>query len=569
MSADITLTFQAIGAEKIVSEVKKIQDSIHEAVKGLDLSGLDALKESIDKATAAAEEMNATLADAEVDDLGEDVDDASESFEEFGKNAEDAAGSLESLEKRSKRTQGELSGLDRAARFAKKALAGLAIAATVKKSFGFLADGIHNAFKAGSEFSKMAASLGTDAGSARVLAQAFEEAGMSAQSVVPMVSKMQRKIAEGSAAFKALGLDAEALKGKSALEQMEALGEAVRKVGDQEGKMKVLMAIFEEAGPQLSKFFNNPDALGNASRTLGSSVKIMRENAEAFDRAAVLISNISTKIGTFFEGVVAGVVNPLNSLLGSLNAIDLAAEGKKFGDEIADSVKIFYKAFLNDQFFELFSLKLSRAVAGATESLWSKTQRSGKKAAAAVAAFNEANLDEVGIFLEGKGISGADALNNARKSYGKRYDEYYAENLKSGQKAIDAFNSFFVEDVAGGKPGDTLSKKLKELEEQLVRSLNRSSPGNPVAPKDEQKPSEVKIPEFNLDLSGLLGGSPSFTPKTDALQRVGGTIGGMSGAQLAPARKTAENTSKLVGLANDIRSTLKTRQPSESVAVYA
>ena len=534
MAADITLTFEAIGAAKIAEEIKKIQAAIKDATQGFD----------------------SALSDA--------ADEASESFEELGESAEESAESMDNVQRSSGKAKTGIVGIGIALAAATAAIA------AAKKAFDVLVDGIHNAFKAGSEFSKMAASLGTDAGQAQLLSQAFVEAGMSAESVVPMVSKMQRKIAEGSAAFEALGMDVEALKGKSAIEQMEAIGEAVRKVGDQEGKMKVLMAIFEEAGPQLSKFFNNPDALANASKTLGSSVKIMSENAEAFDRAAVLISNVGTKIGTFFQGVASGVVGPLSALLEAFNSVDIAAEGKKFGDEIADSVKIFYKAFLNDQFFELFSLKLSRAVAGATESLWSKTQRSGKKAAAAVAAFNEANFDEAGIFLEGMGVSGADALNNARKSYGKRYDEYYAENLKSGQKAIDAFNSFFVEDVAGGKPGDTLSKKLKELEEQLVRSLNRSSPGNPFAPKEEKKTPKIKVPDFKLDLSGLLkgGSGSSVSIPSDALQRVGGSIGGMTGAAIAPARKTADNTSKLVGMTNEIRTTLKSRS-SSNIAVFA
>jgi hypothetical protein len=55
---------------------------------------------------------------------------------------------------------------------------------------------------------------------------------------------------------------------------------------------------------------------------------------------------------------------------------------------------------------------------------------------------------------------------------------------------------------------------------------------------------------------------------SDALQRVGGSIGGMTGAAIAPARKTADNTSKLVGMTNEIRTTLKSRSGS-NVAVFA
>lgn len=538
MSADITLTFQAIGAEKIVSEVKKIQDSIREAVKGLDLSGLDALKESIDKATAAAEEMNATLADAEVDDLGEDVDDAAESMGGF----EASAGKAKS---------GVL-GFNAAAIGIGAALAAAAVAIkAAKAAFDLFVDGVMDAFKTGQEFSKMAAALGTDAGSARVLAQAFTEAGMSAQSVVPMVSKMQRKIAEGSAAFKALGLDVESLKGKSAIEQIEAIGDAVRGVSDQEGKMKVLMAIFEEAGPQLSKLFNNPDAIENATATLGSSVQIMRENAEAFDRAAVLISNISTKIGTFFEGVAAGVVGPLNMLLEAFNSVDIAEQGRKFGEWINKAVVLYYKAFKNGALFELIYAKLAAAVTGAADSF-------GRHMVKSVAQ---------GISVLHGLIGGTiDAL-LADDDDNRSWTDHFMANYNQVQGEATA-----LWDGSLGKVFGSASNEWRREAERLERSINRNVPGNPLEGGDEKKSPKIDLSGSKLDLSGLLkglGGSPSFTPKTDALQRVGGTIGGMSSAQLAPARKTADNTSKLVGLANDIRSAIKTRQTSSTVAVYA
>lgn len=515
MAADITLTFEAIGAAKIAEEIKKIQSAIKDATKGFD----------------------STLSDA--------ADEAAESFEELGEDAEEAASSLGKLEKRSEKTKGELSGLDRVAGFAKKALAGLAIAATIKKSFDLLADGIHNAFKAGSEFSKMAASLGVDAGQAQLLSQAFKETGMSAESVVPMVSKMQRKIAEGSAAFEALGMDVEALKGKSALEQMEAIGEAVRKVGDQEGKMKVLMAIFEEAGPQLSKFFDNPDALANASKTLGSSVKIMAENAKAFDRAAVLISNVGTKIGTLFQGVASGVVGPLSALLEALNSVDLAAEGKKFGDAIREAAGLYYKAFTNGQLFELIYTKFAAAVTSVADDFGRHVVKSLAGPLSSLHGLIGGTVD----WAMGDGKSWTD-------SFMSNYNQVQGEAASLWDSTV----SPFVKDQA---------KAWAKIEKQLVDSINRSSPGDPFA-GGEKKTPQINVSDFKLDLSGLFkgGSGSSVSIPSDALQRVGGSIGGMTGAAIAPARKTADNTSKLVGMTNEIRTTLKSRSGS-NVAVFA
>ena len=526
MAADITLTFEAIGAAKIAEEIKKIQSAIKDATKGFD----------------------STLSDA--------ADEAAESFEELGESAEESAESMDNVQRSSGKAKTGIVGIGIALAAATAAIA------AAKKAFDVIVDGIHNAFKAGAEFSKMAASLGVDAGQAQLLSQAFTEAGMSAESVVPMVSKMQRKIAEGSAAFEALGMDVEALKGKSALEQMEAIGEAVRKVGDQEGKMKVLMAIFEEAGPQLSKFFENPDALDNASKTLGSSVKIMSENAEAFDRAAVLISNVGVKIGTFFQGVASGVVGPLSALLEALNSVDLAAEGKKFGDAIHEAAEVYYKAFLNDQFFELLATKFSAAsssfLSGARD-VWAPIQDIFSGAVAGAFALVETGLDFAGRGLDKIGLEGTSGM-TSRKGFVGTFTDYANENKRAADRAT-------------GEAGDVFAKRKKEwaeLERQLMNSIKRSTPGDPFAPKEEKKTPKINVSDFKLDLSGLLkGGSGSnVSIPSDALQRVGGSIGGMTGAAIAPARKTADNTSKLVGMTNEIRTTLKSRSGS-NIAVFA
>ena len=510
MAADITLTFEAIGAAKIAEEIKKIQSAIKDATKGFD----------------------STLSDA--------ADEASESFEELGESAEESAESIDNVQRSSGKAKTGIVGIGIALAAATAAIA------AAKKAFDVLVDGIHNAFKAGAEFSKMAASLGVDAGQAQLLSQAFTEAGMSAESVVPMVSKMQRKIAEGSAAFEALGMDVEALKGKSALEQMEAIGEAVRKVGDQEGKMKVLMAIFEDAGPQLSKFFENPDALDNASKTLGSSVGIMSENAEAFDRAAVLISNVGVKIGTFFQGVASGVVGPLSALLEAFNSVDLAGEGKKFGDAIRDTISLYYKAFTNGQLFELIYTKFAAAVTSVADDFGRHVVKSLAGPLSALHGLIGGTVD----WAMGDGKSWTD-------SFMSNYNQVQGEAAGLWDSTV----SPFVKEQA---------KAWAKIEKQLVDSINRASPGDPFASKSEEKTSAPNGSGLNLDLSGLLkGGSGSnVSIPSDALQRVGGSIGGMTGAAIAPARKTADNTSKLVGMTNEIRTTLKSRSGS-NIAVFA
>lgn len=433
-----------------------------------------------------------------------------------------------------------VSFLGSVARTAVSTIVGLAASAGVSVA------GLKMAFDRAAALHKQANALGEDAGRVRLLGQAFAENGLAAEQVLPMVTKMQRKIEQTPDVFAALGLDASSLKGKSAVEQMSAIGDAVRAVTSQEAKMSALMKIFEEAGPQLMQFFNNPKALEDASRTLGSSIGIMSANAAAFERASTLIGNVATKVGTFFDGVASGVVEPLNSLLEALNGIDLAAKGEAFGGAIRSAVELFYAALSNDQLFELVGVKLSAALSKAGSSLWNSMLDAGTTASAAL-------------------FSGVEALFDAGN--GKGFSRNFADAMRRNTASAERSDV-----MKFARSTDAIAKEWASLESRLEASLRavssglyKQSDGSSAFAKAAAPVASVVAPKMEN-----ASASASSTARADARARIGGFIGGGASASLtAASQRTARNTERMAASLDALARRISVAPSGSSVAVYA
>lgn len=114
---------------------------------------------------------------------------------------------------------------------------------------------------------------------------------------------------------------------------------------------------------------------------------------------------------------------------------------------------------------------------------------------------------------------------------------------------------------------DAFSDKNNAYEkaaQEHLRLSNLKADLDDMKAQEPPKPVEEQAQKAQAPVSGVA------MPQADALSRVGGFIGEMSSAQMAPARATERNTAKLVSLANDIRSVIRTRSSTTTAtAVYA
>lgn len=228
------------------------------------------------------------------------------------------------------------------------AVAGIAagFAAAAAAATG-LAVGIKGALDLGGALSELSSRTGVAAGSLRVLQEAFDRGGIAAEKVGPVVNKLQRAIVEAGTgtgpaaqAFKSLGISVDSLRGMSATDQFQAIGQAIGALPDPASRAAAAMQIFGKSGGELLALFNNSGAMAEAANAVGAQAGILMQNADMFDKASDILNGIGTKLQGFFVGVADTLVPALMPLLEAADGIDLSGMGQDLGNAIAFGLTI-------------------------------------------------------------------------------------------------------------------------------------------------------------------------------------------------------------------------------------
>jgi hypothetical protein len=223
------------------------------------------------------------------------------------------------------------------------AMAGIAagFAAATAAAAG-LAVGIKKAIDIGGGLSDLASRTGVAAGELRVLQQAFERNGLSADQVGTTINRMQRVIVEAgekggeaARAFDTLGLNLDGLRAMSSADQLQTIGQAIAALPDPAARAAAAMQIFGRSGGELLTLFSNAGALNDAARSIGGQADLLTKNADLFDRAADILNTVGSKIEGFFIGVADQVVPVLLPLLEAADGLDFANIGQSLGEGIA------------------------------------------------------------------------------------------------------------------------------------------------------------------------------------------------------------------------------------------
>lgn len=266
---------------------------------------------------------------------------------------------LKDFKKKNKETGGGLGsalfgGIGRAAAGFGKVLGGAAIATAgaATAAAGALTIGLKNAFALGGQFSDLAAQIGSTAGKAQVLAQAFENNGMSAEEMASSINRMQRSLvdaSEGSAmakrAFEEIGLNPADLINGDPTEVFAKVAGAISALESPTERSARAMQIFGRAGARLNVLFNDAKALDNAKDTIGGQADILDKNAAEFDRAADILASMHKKLQGFFVGMGAKLIEHVLPVMEMLNKIDLTGIGQRFGEALSKGVTFLQAAF--------------------------------------------------------------------------------------------------------------------------------------------------------------------------------------------------------------------------------
>lgn len=208
------------------------------------------------------------------------------------------------------------------------------------------AKGFYSAMEAGGALVDLSGQTGVAIDKLMVLQMAFDQAGMSAGDVQPVLAKLQKNVAEaasGSAEaalkFAQMGVQIEEIQGLSADEQLAKVGEAISNIQNPAQRSAMAMEVFGKSGAKLLSVFA-AGGMADVEENLGAQAKLMLENAGVFDRASDVLGTAGSKVRGLFVGMAAQVMPQFTGLIDELNKIDLTQIGESLGDGIAVALEL-------------------------------------------------------------------------------------------------------------------------------------------------------------------------------------------------------------------------------------
>jgi hypothetical protein len=330
--ADVTVEFGATdtGLEKTL---KAVQDELTQ-LKGkvssgeLSMTELESTMKRIGQVTSMEKNIKAigdssTTTSPKVNELGKDMKTAGDKAEDAGEKGKIGFGKIA--------IGAGIAGA--AAKVGSMAIdAAFAAAQKTVASFG-------DALNMGGRLAELSDRTGVAVDKVMLLERAFQNTGVGADSLGPILNKMQKAIVDAgdgtskaADAFTKLGIPLSTLQNLSPDEQLRSIGKAIAGIPDPAERAAVSMEIFGKSGGALNQLFANMDGeVETAKNQLGSLPQIMKEGAAQFDRISDSLVVIGGKFVEFAAGIIDKVKPALDALTTALTRIDAA----KLGQELA------------------------------------------------------------------------------------------------------------------------------------------------------------------------------------------------------------------------------------------
>lgn len=206
---------------------------------------------------------------------------------------------------------------------------------------GSAAVGMYHAMSEGGELVDLQERTGVAIETLMALKVGFEQAGVGADEVGPTINKLQKQIAEAAggnaqaaATFAELGVSLGDLVKMSPDKQLEAIGEAIKKVEDPAKKAQMAMEVFGKSGGKLLALFA-AGGLDDAAAALGDQARLMAQNAGIFDKITDTLGTATIKLQGFFVGMASAIAPQLLEAVDMFQTIDLSGLGAQIGSIVA------------------------------------------------------------------------------------------------------------------------------------------------------------------------------------------------------------------------------------------
>lgn len=229
------------------------------------------------------------------------------------------------------------------------AITGVAIAA-LSKAADMVAASVRNmysAMEAGGALVDLQEQTGIAIDKLMVMQTAFQQAGLGADEVQPVINKMQKAIESAATsggpaaeAFNRIGLSASKLSAMTADEQLQAVGDAVARIENPTQRAATAMEIFGKSGGRALALFA-AGGLDDAAKAVGNQARLMKENAGVFDRVTDVLGTAAAKMQGLFVGMASNIAPMLMDAVNAFNSIDLSGIGQQLGAAVAIVLEAF------------------------------------------------------------------------------------------------------------------------------------------------------------------------------------------------------------------------------------
>ena len=339
--ADVSVTFGATdeGLEKTLKTVRTELNTLEAKVKagGMSMTELEGTMKRIGQVKSMEKNIKA---------IGDQSKDTTDKVKTLGKTSEEA-GEKAKLGFGKIAVGATLAGA--AAKLGSMAIdAAFSVAQKTVQSFGAALD-------MGGRLNDLADRTGLAVDRVLLLERAFQNAGVGADSLGPILNKMQKALVDAedgtskaAYAFADLGLSLSQLRNLSPEEQLRTIGKAIAAIPDPAQRASTAMEIFGKSGGALNQVFANFDEeVETAKRQLGSLPEIMKAGSSQFDRISDNLVVVGGKFIEFAAGLIDKVKPALDAVTTALSMIDAAGIGQEIGEFFVgagEGMKMFQKA---------------------------------------------------------------------------------------------------------------------------------------------------------------------------------------------------------------------------------
>lgn len=219
--------------------------------------------------------------------------------------------------------------------------AGLAgVVATVNK----VLNGVANALNLGGTLKDLSDRTGETVGNVVVLRRELDATGVSADNLGQIAGLLQRSLAgvneDGTATaatFAQLNLSMGRLRQMPLVEQIDAVGAALRALPTQADRADAAMRLFGRSGTQLLPLLLDGGALAQARREAGGLADEMERNAVSFDRVGDKVGAFQLKLTEAYTIIAARLLPLAERLVDVMNGLSGSslANGLQRGVEVA------------------------------------------------------------------------------------------------------------------------------------------------------------------------------------------------------------------------------------------